>query len=116
MRSALTIVGCVLVSASVAKPVGAHAQEPNDGYTVFGMGNDSCATVYQAKNADVAEAWVFGYFSALNVINRHDHNVASSAGADRIMGELKRICDTNPFEPFFNAASAAYLKLQQEER
>jgi hypothetical protein len=57
---------------------------------------------------------VLGYFSALNVVNRQNHNVGAGADANGIMEGVKLVCDTNPYEPFFNAASAVYLKLQQE--
>jgi|ERR1700761_7841368 hypothetical protein len=113
MRWVLTRAGCLLVSVLVTKPMGAHAQEPSGGYTVFGVGNDSC-TVAEQSNADVAKSWVLGYFSALNVVNRQNHNVGAGADANGIMEGVKLVCDTNPYEPFFNAASAVYLKLQQE--
>lgn len=83
---------------------------------LFGDGSSSCATwLYEPGEYDLGVQWVFGYWSAFNIVNQKNHSVGHTTDGRGIIGEVKLECQAHPSEELEDAAAVIYRRLQKAE-
>ncbi|WP_206244529.1 hypothetical protein [Novosphingobium terrae] len=86
-------------------PPGGHA------FKVFGIGATTCAAAYSNRNAEaMSEAWVLGYFTALNT--RDTTGVGKSVNAEGVLAAVKQACVQEPSASLDRTAHGVYSFMQ----
>lgn len=102
---ALTLLIAAQAGPSLAPPGGGHA------FKVFGIGATSCASAYGNRNAEaMSEAWVLGYFTALNT--RSDPGVGQSVNAEGVLAAVRQACGQQPSASLDATAHGVYTFMQ----
>jgi hypothetical protein len=108
-RGALVSVALTLLGFPSA--IGA---DENLNYTAFGIGLKSCGSYTEARKSDVELRfvdWLAGYFTALNRVTLHTHNLIGNTDFDGATGWLDNYCKDHPTERFGGAADSLRLFL-----
>jgi len=80
-------------------------------FKVFGIGATSCGAAYTNRDAEaMSEAWVLGYFTALNTQN--DPGVGRTVNAEGVLASVKKACFQNPSASLDQTAYGVYSFMQ----
>ena len=86
-----------------------------DGATLFGVGIASCATWTPSNEAEVG-GWVFGFWSALNIVAPVNHTVGQQTDARGVLAEVRRQCNADPSKTIEAAISDVYAEMRRKGR
>jgi len=103
----------IAMTALLAAVTAACAKD--GGYTVYGVGKESCANWKFAKG-DVVEgnAWVLGFWSALNAsAGALGRKQVDSIDAQGIIAEVTKSCDQSPSTALAGAVIDTFLRLSR---
>lgn len=81
-------------------------------WTAFGIGTDSCAN-WQSTDAHKTEgnAWILGFWSALNLAARVDAKIDADIDANGIWSEVTTACTKVPTGKLADAVLQTYDKM-----
>ena len=83
----------------------------------FGIGASTCAEWQSgAVHEREGEAWLLGYWSALNRLNSANGMVGGEAGGGAIIAAVAKNCSDNLGERLDQATYAAYVSFQASHR
>lgn len=95
----------------------ALAQNPmsTESAYLYGIGRSSCANwLSQPEHESEGETWILGYWSGLNVLNAPSHLVGGHSDGPAIIGEVKKICLSEPSTALSNAVARVYYQFEQD--
>jgi hypothetical protein len=58
-----------------------------------------------------SDQWIYGFWSALNVVGINRHNVGQHTDPKGVVGEVRKECVENPSETLELATRKVYFKL-----
>jgi hypothetical protein len=81
---------------------------------ILGIGAQSCA-YWQSTPARQAEGkvWVYGFWSAANVYNNHNHTVGRKTDAYGDVAQVKKTCENEPSMSLADAATQTYFEMDK---
>lgn len=111
-RAILFVAAVVLVLPTLGK-----AESEMVTWTAFGIGTDSCAN-WQSSTAHKSEgeAWILGFWSALNLAGRVDVKIDAGIDAPDIWKEVTKTCAGSPDGKLADAVLSAYDKMVVNRR
>jgi hypothetical protein len=79
----------------------------------LGIGTRSCA-FWQSSAALINQgnAWIYGFWTAMNFANDNDHHVGAHTDGLGILAEVKKTCDQSPSENLNQAALYTYRAME----
>lgn len=81
---------------------------------MLGIGRQSCANWLSTPETEYeGEAWIPGYWTAVNIVNTKTHVVGSNSDVPAIFGEIKKICSAEPSTTLADAIARVYFQFQQ---
>lgn len=99
---------------SMLTMVPAMAQSDHE-FCALGTGHYSCANwLSRPEYERDGVAWIFGYWSALNLQNSQSHKVGSRSDGAAIIGEVKKICIAEPSTVLSSAVDRIYGQFQRD--
>jgi hypothetical protein len=107
--------GCI-VALGLACFSGCFASAEEVGTLVFGVGARSCA--YWQSSSELAylgNAWVQGFWTAMNLSNGKNHAVGSQTDAAGILAEVKKTCAEAPSETLDQATLYTYRRMENKQ-
>jgi hypothetical protein len=105
------ILAAMLALASAGGAIGAEAT-----YQV-GIGVSSCGTAFKNLEFEaVAEGWILGFWTGVNLLNEQDHLVGTGFDGNSIAGEVKKLCADEPSQSLSHATVKAYQKMASKRR
>lgn len=85
---------------------------PNFG--LFGIGHFSCAKWLSRADYEMAgENWIAGYWSGLNLFNEKNKLIGMHSDWEGIIGEIKKLCLSQPSSLLATAAGNVYHQFQE---
>ncbi|HEV2572047.1 MAG TPA: hypothetical protein VGU72_09945 [Beijerinckiaceae bacterium] len=86
-------------------------------WTAFGIGTDSCAN-WQSSDAHKSEgdAWILGFWSALNLASRVDARIDADIDANGIWNSVREACTQTPSGKLADAVLETYDKMVVRRR
>lgn len=113
MKRAIPFVAAVFL----ALPTSGNAETEVVTWTAFGIGTDSCANWQStAAHKSEGEAWILGFWSALNLAGRIDVKIDAGIDAPDIWSEVKKTCASTPDSRLADAVLTAYDKMVVRRR
>lgn len=108
MKRALPLAAAVLLGTLASNA----AENDLVSWTAFGIGTDSCLN-WQSTDAHKTEgnAWILGFWSALNLASRIDAKIDADVDADGIWSEVKIACAKAPLGKLADAVLETYDKM-----
>ena len=83
----------------------------------FGIGRKSCAYWLSEKDREYAgDNWIFGYWTAVNILNSKNHLVGSTTDGDAIVLEIKNLCVKHPSQELSDATAKIYYKFIKDNK
>lgn len=99
----------LLIAAQAAPSSPPYGNE--HAFRVFGIGATSCGAAYANPDAEaMSEAWVLGYFTALNTHN--DPGVGRTVNAEGVLASVKKACFQTPSASLDRTAFGVYSFMQ----
>ena len=112
MRAALLLAAAALGLASPA-----HAQPAAPGLQVYGPGSASCATYLGDRSLRInADGWILGFWTGFNFANEANHLVGITSDSRGIVGEVARVCRSQPSVPLYMTVKSVYQTMAAEKR
>ena len=111
------IVRTAVIAMSVMVSWPALAQNPmsTESAYMYGIGRSSCGNwLSQPEHESEGETWILGYWSGLNVLNARSHLVGGHSDGQAIIGEVKKICLSEPSTVLNNAVARVYYQFEQD--
>lgn len=114
MRAALLLTAASLVLAGTART---QAQPAAPGLQVYGPGSASCATYLGDRSLRInADGWILGFWTGFNFANEANHLVGITSDSRGIVGEVARICRSQPSVPLYMTVKSVYQTMAAEKR
>jgi hypothetical protein len=100
----------ILVLVISASSFSTSAQEGRS-VQMFGIGLKACS-YWRATQANIAEgqAWIYGFWSALNLAIE-GHRVGAGVDGLDIVAAVKKVCDARPSTTLYQAAAATFEEM-----
>ncbi|MDH7795317.1 MULTISPECIES: hypothetical protein [unclassified Beijerinckia] len=108
MKRALPLAAALLLGTLASNA----AESDLVSWTAFGIGTDSCVN-WQSTDAHKTEgnAWILGFWSALNLASRIDAKIDADVDANSIWSEVAAACATTPSGKLADAVLVTYDKM-----
>ena len=100
----------------LATPTSTAAQK-NPNFELYGIGRYSCAKwLSTAESHQAGINWIAGYWSGLNLLNTQDKLVGSRSDWEAIVGEIQKICVSEPSTLLATSAGRVYAQYQNDNK
>ncbi len=88
----------------------------SNGMQVYGPGGASCATYLQDRTLRInADGWILGFWTGSNNAGE-THTVGHSTDSRGIVGEVARVCHTQPSVSLFETEKQVFEKMKSDGR
>ncbi len=88
----------------------------SNGMQVYGPGGASCATYLQDRTLRInADGWMLGFWTGSNNAGE-THTVGHSTDSRGIVGEVARVCRTQPSVSLFETEKQVFEKMKTDGR
>ena len=102
----------------LAIPFMAPATQDESGRTIWTIGGTQSCAAWLATPASETEGrwWIAGFWSGRNMQNGAYGRVGSSTDSEGIIGEIKRVCQSEPTLLLINAAGRVYVEMDRARK